>query len=138
MIEGNYTACGLQFLSKFIVEFDFPKREIVFRPGKRINLPDQRDRSGLETYRIDGKVLVSRVAPGSAAELAAIQPNDELTRIDGTSTQTLTLVQIEEIFAEPGAVRSLEIRRDGIKKEVKSELENDPDPFPSVQNEIPQ
>jgi len=37
--EGEVTAMGLGFLSRFDIEFDFPKSQAGFKPGKRIESP---------------------------------------------------------------------------------------------------
>jgi hypothetical protein len=58
---------GLNYLSRYLVTFDFPNRTVYLRKGKRFEAPDVLDRSGLHIIRAREKPIVESVDTGSPA-----------------------------------------------------------------------
>ena len=127
--EADNNLMGLQFLGKFDLEMDFPNQTVFFRPGRRIDQPDRRDRAGFRVYRLKGKTLIGHVDADSAASAFGIEQGDEMQSVDAVAAVDFSLAEIHEKLSEPGAKRTLVLRRGGISRNVILPLENSPDPF---------
>jgi regulator of sigma E protease len=77
----------------------------IHRGDRTIDVPIQPVISGPENVRMVGfttvaKLVVGRIDPRSVAEKAGLQPDDQITAIDGRPT--LTVVQLSDGLREPG------------------------------------
>jgi hypothetical protein len=87
MIFGMASAnlLGLEYLSRYVVTFDFPNRKMYLKKGERFSAYDELDLSGIDIVRKDGKTVVEEVAGSSPAAEAGIQPKDRIVKIGGQS-----------------------------------------------------
>ncbi len=96
--DGNM---GMGILERFTIIFDYPDSVIYLKPGPKYDSPFEHDMSGLEYYRAGenySHVIISRVEPGSAADLIGLEKDDEIVSIDFKPVSALTLEQIDAIF----------------------------------------
>ncbi|MGV8877954.1 MAG: aspartyl protease family protein [Sphingobacteriaceae bacterium] len=111
--DGNL---GLGILKKFTVLFDYAEQTMYLRPNYTFSEPIEHDMSGMEYYA-DGEdlnhIIISRVEPGSAAEDAGLEKEDEITSINFTPVDKMTLQEIDNMFrSKNGRGIILEFYRD--------------------------
>lgn len=104
--DGNI---GMGILKRFNLIIDYPDSAIYLKPLRTLRNPFEHDMSGMEYYS-DGtnldRVIISRVEPGSAADLVGIEAGDEITTINLKLVSTMTLEDIDAMF-RLGEERSL-------------------------------
>jgi hypothetical protein len=127
VIEGNASALGLCFLSRYIATFDFPKQQLYLKPGKRVAEPDRLNLSGLGICRsgLDGVEIafVNPNSPGSAAELKA---GDRILKYDGKNVSSISLFKLRTLLATEGLRIKLEVEDSGGSREVTLKLTRPP------------
>ena len=82
--------------------------------------PDLADSLGLKDTR---GVVVSAVAPGSAAEKAGLKRGDVITALNGQAVRDMNTLRNHVADAGPGSIADLKIVRDGAEKDVKVTLD---------------
>lgn len=121
--EGTENAIGLNFLSRFDAQFDFPNRIAYFRAGRHITSPDRWNRAGLGVRRIDGRTLAAITDPAGAAAQSGLSDDDEIIEVNGLSANTLSLAQIRRLCSDPDANRlKISFQRSGSEMAVELEL----------------
>lgn len=104
--DGNL---GLGILKRFNLILDYSAGTMYLKPGRDFKAPFEHDMSGLE-YFGDGDdyrtVIISRVEPGSAADMAGIHENDAILMINFKPVNEMTIQQVDDIF-KSGEDRSL-------------------------------
>ena len=96
--DGNL---GLGLLKRFTIVFDYPGNAIYLKPGGSLKDPFEHDMSGLEYYATgDGfkRVIISRVEPGSAADVIGLEKDDEIVSINLTPVARMSLEEVDDIF----------------------------------------
>ena len=96
--DGNL---GIGLLKKFDVIFDYPDSIMYLKPGLHYKEPYEHDMSGLEYYATGNgyqHVVISRVEPGSAADLIGMEKGDEIISINFTAVSKMKLEEIDELF----------------------------------------
>jgi hypothetical protein len=102
---------GLNYLSRYVVTFDFPSRTVYLKKAKRFNAVDVQDRSGIHILRTGERPVVDSVDPGSPAALAGIRSGDELLQVSDRDAGRQTLFSIRKLLSQPGDEIQLSIRR---------------------------
>lgn len=74
---------GVPILRRFRNVIDLQTGELWLSPGRNVDEPFPRDRSGIGAQRLTDRLRVVFVAPGSPALLAGLKPGDEIVTIDG-------------------------------------------------------
>jgi hypothetical protein len=112
MRQGNL---GYEVLKRFICVIDYPHQRLQLRPTTALREPFEHDMSGIDlmamgkNYR---RYLVQRVLPGSPAEEAGIQPEEELMSINFTPATTYSISEVNRILhSEDGRLLVLMMRR---------------------------
>jgi len=82
--------------------------------------PDLADSLGLKDAR---GVVVSSVAPGSAADKAGLKRGDVITTLNGQAVRDTNTLRNHIADAGPGSVANLKVVRDGAEKDVKVTLD---------------
>lgn len=107
---------GADILSRFNIVFDYDDNSMYFKKGAQFNRPFEHDMSGIELYTQEEKTrhyYVSRVEPGSPAEQAGIQVDDEIVLINFQPASTYKLNDINNLFkSADGKTIILSIYRD--------------------------
>lgn len=101
----------MQFLSRYLVTFDFPNKVAYFHPSSNVRRPDRFDASGLHLLLRRGKTVVEFVDDGSPASDIGLQVRDCLTHIDGDAVSDFSLFDIQCRLCQAGQVIKLSIER---------------------------
>lgn len=120
LCESDKNCLRLNYLSRFVVTFDFPNKAIYFKKGRQYDRAQLRDLSGLVVLRRNGQTFVHSVKEGSLAERAGVKPQDVLLRIDDIDTKAMSLMSIYRLFCSEDKMHRLGIRRG--EKDMEVEL----------------
>ncbi|WP_158557114.1 aspartyl protease family protein [Mucilaginibacter conchicola] len=111
--DGNL---GMDILKKFNIGFDYSNGFMYIRPSNTFKAPFEHDMSGIEYY-LAGKdlsrLIVSRVAAGSAADDIGMLRGDEIVSINFKPVSKMTTEEIDNYFKTPGRSLLLEVYHDG-------------------------
>jgi hypothetical protein len=117
---------GAEFLRRFRVTFDYPRKRLILRP--RLPPPPNLDfdMSGMfivaEGVDLHDPVVVD-VAPGSAAALAGLIAGDHLVSVDGRDVRSLTLGAVRSLLRGPEGRRVVvEVQRGGERRIARMAL----------------
>ena len=117
--EGNFNSLGLDFLSRHLVTFDFPKGRIYLKKGSQFNKIDEEDMSGLHLLRISGKTVVHSVDEASPAGNAGIIAGDVIVKVEGKEAQSYDMGHLRQLLkSEDGRSITMTIQRDDDLKKV--------------------
>jgi hypothetical protein len=97
-VEGNENRLGLSYLSRFQVTFDFPNGTLILKKGKGYDDIEHDDMAGLHMLREGKNTVVEIVDPDSPAELAGIQPGDNILRVDDRNASQIGMFDLKNIF----------------------------------------
>jgi membrane-associated protease RseP (regulator of RpoE activity) len=107
--DGNESALGLCFLSRYAATFDFPNQRLYLRPARWIAEPDRFDLNGLHIWRRDPDgVEIATVDPMSPGSAAGLKAGDRILKCDGERVSSTRLFQLRMILAT-GGFRTLEV-----------------------------
>lgn len=116
-LAGNI---GAMIAMRFRVFLDYSRRRMILEPTSRLHEPFDRAFAGLALRASGtnfGTVHVTDVLENSPASEAGLAVGDEVTAVDGTAIDQLTLQKVNEMFEKP--VRyTLTIRRGGQTRTV--------------------
>jgi hypothetical protein len=125
--ESSRNAVSLDFLSRYVVVFDFPSKRMYLSPGKRFNDPDRHDLSGLHLSTVDDKRIVKSLDDHSAAQRAGLRVGDVLLNIDQTAVDSRSKRELRRMLGTP-STRWLTIRRGEATMQCTIELREEPAP----------
>jgi hypothetical protein len=128
--EASRNAISLNFLSRYIVIFDFPRMTMYLTPGARFAEADRPDLSGLHWRRDGNSRLVKDVVDGSPAAAAGLHEGDLLVTFDGVPAEQLTNLDLHRLLATP-STQWFTIRRGEETLRVKLELRKEAPPRPT-------
>jgi hypothetical protein len=121
---ANMSSLGLQFLSRHIVTFDFPKSRVHLKEGVNFKKVDEADMSGLHLLLVSNQVLVQSVDVGSPAEKVGIKANDLVLRVQGKDASTYGISRLRRFLkSDDGLGITMTIRRGNEEKDVSFRLE---------------
>ena len=118
--ESGENVLKLNYLSRFVVTFDFPNKAIYLKKGRQYERADVCDLSGLRILRHSGQTLVDHVEEGSLAERAGVKPQDVLLKIDDMNVNEMSLYSIRRSLCVEGKRCRFVIRRG--EKELETEF----------------
>jgi hypothetical protein len=122
MASKDYSGLiGAEFLERFTVVFDNPRRRIYLTPNSNYAKPAEYDESGLRIRAEQSgfhKFVVRRIVPHSPAVDAGIAAGDMIEWIDSSSTEKMTLTELRSMLCRPNAVYSVGILRSGRRLRV--------------------
>lgn len=114
-IDRNGTL-GAEILRHYLVTFDYNKNKIYLKSNGKLNTKFDHDMSGIEIYTVtdvNPVFYVGRIEPGSPADIAGIQTNDQLLSVDLKPVSTYTLSDLAELLkSSDGKQVLIEINRD--------------------------
>ncbi len=96
--EGNSNRLGLDFLSRHVVTFDFPRRRLYLKKGADFDKPDETGMSGVSLVRSEGRTVVYAVYEGQPAAKAGIKVGDVLLKLQGRDTSTHAMWEIRDLL----------------------------------------
>jgi predicted aspartyl protease len=112
---------GGEILRRFTLIVDYPHTRFLLIPNADFAQPFEYDMSGLLLTAADAKfnrMIVRYVLPGSPAEKAGLQPDDELQAIDGKSVRAMSGDAVRSLLMQPERRYMLTIGRSGTTLEV--------------------
>jgi len=96
--DGNL---GLGILKRFTVTFNYHDHAMYLKPTQRLGDPFEHDMSGLEFFAGGPglkHIIISRVEPGSSADDAGLQKDDEILSINLMPVSGMSLEEIDAFF----------------------------------------
>jgi len=108
---------GYEFLKHFVTIMDFPRGELIWN-SKSGGFPKAAESSGMAARKQDGRLIVRGLWPSSPADRCGIRVGDEIIRIDGRNTGTLSRREIDGyLSSDLGDGLELELTSgDGLRK----------------------
>lgn len=98
---GRNGNLGNELLKRFNLIIDYSRSQLTLKPNNNYKQPFEHDMCGLELIAAGSaynQFFISKVEPGSPAELADLQPGDEILFIENTPASTLTLSRLDRYF----------------------------------------
>lgn len=92
---------GINVLRRYHVMFDYSRSSIYIKPSANFNEPFEHDMAGIELIHTGNnyeRLIVSRVEPDSAAEIAGIEIGDEILKINFKSAGEMKESDINKLF----------------------------------------
>lgn len=92
---------GADILARFNVTFDYTQEAMYLKRNVNYNRPFEHDMSGMEVYLENGasrRYFISRIEPESPADLAGMQPDDEILSINLNPVGNLSLNDITRLL----------------------------------------
>ncbi len=120
--EGAADELGLEYLSRFVVTFDFPNDRLYLEKGAGFRRIQQSGLSGLEFVRLDGTTTVEEVAEGSIADTAGIKVGDELCQVNGENAGERSLFELRKLLACSADHLRLTLKRGAVRYTVDLRL----------------
>jgi len=93
---------GPDILMRFVVTFDYSRRQMVLEKSKDFARVDSYDRAGVWMGQDGQSFFAVDVVAGGPADVAGIQKGDRLLEIDGVSTSKLVLPEVRERMRRRG------------------------------------
>ena len=109
--EGTLNAVGLNYLSRYLVTFDFPNNRIHLEKGKRFDEPTSFDMSGMTLVRINGATRVEMVHPNGPAFELGVRAGDKIVRVSDKESDEYSLLQLRRLLAKNGQRVRLVVQR---------------------------
>lgn len=124
-VEDNDGPLGNEIMRRFKVTIDDSRRLMMLEPNAHFSEPFESNMSGIE-IESEGKdcrvFKVIGITEKSPAAEAGILVGDEIVAIDGKPANQFTSTQIEKLWTQDGAERSLTLRRNGKEQVMKIKL----------------
>ena len=125
---------GLDYLSRYVVTFDFPRNRVYLKPGAQFGtLRPATTLFGVRLARVAGTVVVWSVRERSRAA-AYLQPDDVLETINGTAVAGMLDAEIVRRLMDPDRDVKLVFRRPADGAFFWMIRVNDPPPRASTNN----
>lgn len=117
--RDTYSSLGLRYLSRYIVTIDYPNHCLYLQPGETYQRKARRGFTGISAIKDQDSFVVTRIQPGSPAEVAGIQRGDRILKIDDQTTADLDMFQMGLMLTTtPGARLEVTISRNGRPRHV--------------------
>lgn len=97
--DGNL---GIGMLKKFDIIFNYQDSAMYLKPGRAFKQKEEHDMSGLiyyaDMHSAEQQIMIYKVEPGSAAEIAGLKPKDEIVEINFKPASQLSMQRIDNLF----------------------------------------
>ena len=112
---------GNHVLERFKCTFDYERRVVYLEPGRRYRQHDVFTRAGFQLARFADRVVAMQVLPGSPADRAGLEAEDQVTALDGKPILAHGAEDIRRIFDEGplGEKHVLRVLRAGRARTIK-------------------
>jgi hypothetical protein len=118
--EADMSLVGLGYLSRYTVTFDFPRRVMYLKKGKRFAAPDSWDTTGLSLKQTGGKVVVHAVEEGTPAAAGGLREGDVVLSVAGKAADKLPLLELADLLYTSGKEVRIKVQRG--KKQIEVTL----------------
>ena len=115
---------GPDILARFIVTFDYSRRQMLLEKSKDFARVDSYDRAGVWMGQDERGFFAVDVVAGGPADLAGIRRGDRLLEIDGVPSATLILPEVRERMRRDavGSRVTILVEHDGTRRAVEIRL----------------
>jgi PDZ domain/Aspartyl protease len=115
---------GPDILARFIVTFDYSRRQMLLEMSADFAREDSCDRAGVWMGQDGQGFFAVDVIAGGPADVAGIRKGDRLLEIDGVPTPKLILPEVRERMrrGEPGSIVKMLIESEGRRRIVEVKL----------------
>jgi hypothetical protein len=113
LTEGDVSCLGLEYLSRFIITFDFPNKLLYVGEGKAFGKRDGRSLSGLHLVRTNSRIVVDLIDADSPAERSGLNMGDTILTIDDRDADKTSLVELRRVFRQENRTVNITAERDG-------------------------
>ena len=107
--EANYL--GLDYLSRYVVTFDFPRENVYFKRAQNYDLASSTENSGLCVVWRNRQIVVDGIWPISPASESGFLEHDVIQRVNGEPAEAFSLFRLGRLLQEEGKTVSLTVRR---------------------------
>jgi hypothetical protein len=117
---------GPDILARFIVTFDYSRRQMLLEKSKDFARVDSYDRAGVWMGQDGQSFFAVDVVAGGPADVAGIKKGDRLLEIDGVATAKLILPEVRERMrrGQPGTGVKILVEHDGVRRMVEVRLQD--------------
>jgi len=120
---AEINSLGMAFLRRGVFNFDFPRRTLYIKAGRRIDVAEEADMSGLHLLRRDGRILAALVDPGSPAASAGMVGGDVIVDVaDAPEARDDIPVLRRLLKSGDGKTIKLTVLHEGIARPVELRL----------------
>jgi membrane-associated protease RseP (regulator of RpoE activity) len=119
-----FDGLGMDYLARYIVTLDFPRRKVYFKPGKAVDRIDRLDQCGLQIMKREGQVVVDFVVANSPAWESGILVGDVLRRVNDTPISAFSLFELRRLLQTEESRVAIAVGRDGEPLEFEVALRN--------------
>jgi hypothetical protein len=109
--EGDTSRLGLGYLLRYTVTFDFPKKVMYMKKGKRFGGPERCNKTGLHLTRSGGEAVVLAVDEGTPAEASGLLKGDVVLSLVGKAADRLTLWELSSLLYTSGKEVRIQVQR---------------------------
>jgi hypothetical protein len=115
---------GPDILERFIVTFDYSRKQMLLVKSKDFARVDSYDRAGMWMGQDARGFFAVDVVAGGPADVAGIRKDDRLLEIDGVATTKLILPEVRERMRRgtPGSRVKILVEHDGARRVVEIRL----------------
>jgi hypothetical protein len=115
---GTGNVLGLGYLSRYTVTFDFPRKMMYLKKGRRFPDPDGWCWTGLAIQRVDGKTTVQALSKDSPAASSGLREGDIILWVGDKAADESSLAMLREILCSPQKDVRIKARRGDKEMEV--------------------
>jgi hypothetical protein len=109
--RGDANLLGLGYLARYTVTFDFPRKIMYLKKGRRFRHPERWDWTGLSFKRVDGKLTVRSLAKDSPAATSGFRPGDVIFEVEGRVADRMSISALLEALRFPRKEVRIRVRR---------------------------
>ena len=103
---------GNEFFRRFRLTLDYPHMRMLLEPNQNFHdVPGPYDASGLGIEKKDGRLVVTEIAPRSAADQSGVRVGDILVSLDGKAEVALTSAYIMEKLCRLNGQPIIQVQR---------------------------
>jgi hypothetical protein len=121
--KASKPGLGMRFFARYLATFDFPNGKLYLKKGKRFDLPDEHNMSGMGLVRDADEVKVWSVDEGSPAAWAGVKVDDVVLQLNKFKAEDADLDDLGgELSSGDGNEIHLRLRRTGKVHDVRFRL----------------
>ena len=112
--SANISSLGLAFARRSVITFDFPRGIMHLKAGRRLDVEEDADMSGLHLLRRDGRIMALAIDPASPADRSGMRKGDVILGEAGQLEAPGDIVALRRLLCSgDGTKVELTILRDG-------------------------
>jgi predicted aspartyl protease len=122
-LKGDTGTIGIDFLSRHLVELDYPNSRFYFKPGKEFDRHSEINMAGVQIQTKHSRRVIIKVITGGPADLAGLKTGDILDEVNGRQAMDYRGFELEALLqAGDGNEVVITYSRGQIQKTARFEL----------------